>query len=180
MFEYPIGDAGKVFGDAIWFDFVFGESVAARAGKDERGAGTGVDAGLDVGGAVAHHDAFGKVEFVVAGGSEDVFRFGFPAVAVVFGMMRTNIIMFDVDAGGVEVLVEEGVDFLDGFASEIAATDAGLVGDDEEEVAGGVEALEGGDGGGDEEDAVNVADVVGVLHEDAVAVEENGFHGRRL
>ena len=92
-----------------------------------------------------------------------------------------SVVAFDVNADAVtgELIGEMGVDDFDVVAGEESATDAGLVGDDEELVAGVLQALEGGVDAGDDDYALQFADVVGVFHQDAVAIQKHRAMGWR-
>ena len=100
--------------------------------------------------------------------------FRFAAIAVVFRVMRTDVVAIEMHTRLGEVLVEMRVDGLHGFPCEIPTPDAGLVGDHKQPIARILQLLEGRVSTRDQDDARDITDVVGILHDRAVPVEEDG------
>ena len=150
---------------------------------DENGADAGALAAVDVAPAVADHPGAGKVETEEHSGVGEHTGSGF--AAVVFGVIDAlagGVAGFDVSDRRDE-LAEAGVHRFDDGLRLRAATDVGLVGDDDEHIAGGGE---GGAGFGDARDefelgerggrvGLAVADDLSVQR--AVAVEKDGGAG---
>lgn len=135
---------------------------------------------FDVGVRVAHHDAGGcgdlrelRYRLLEEAGQ------GLAAVALVL-VVRADEKSVYMSAGAGEVLLEIGVDGVDIGEGVEAAGDAALVGDDQDEEAGAVEAGDGFCNAGQGMEFGGSADVGALGHlfvEDSVAVEEDGAEG---
>src|SRR5208283_2830149 len=90
---------------------------------------------LDVARTIANHEATRQVEPIFTGRREQELRFRLAAVAVVLRMMRADVVAIEVHARAAKVVVEIRVDGLHGFTGEVAATDAGLIGDNKQSIA---------------------------------------------
>jgi hypothetical protein len=144
---------------------------------DQEGADTGVGAGVDIAPAVADHETLGEIDVVLRGGIQKEAWLRFAAAAVVWVVVPADADVVEHREGG----AEGSVDGIDRGARDFAAGDVGLVGDNDEEVAGILEASEGGrglginveigEGGGRNGFAV----VDDGFVEDAIAIEEDGF-----
>jgi hypothetical protein len=152
------------------------------AGQQEGLAKVGGVGGSDVRAAVADQDGLGQVEVEVLGGAEEHAgaRFAVGVLALVDADAVVGVegaVVDGVDGGvaGGELRAHPGHEGGEVFFGVETASDAGLVGDDDEFVA------KADGGGGEREDAVNpthVFDAVeeaGFVVDDAVAVQEEGF-----
>ena len=164
-----------VFGQLV---FVFGQGFLAFAGQYQRGFTAGGVDGLQVAQAVADQPGFGRVGFEAFEDVANHAGLGFAAVAVVGGGVRAEPDAVDGAARLYGEAVHFGVHFGQVLDGEVFAADAGLVGGDGD----GVTCL------GEEGDGVHAAfygypfvggfdEVVAVLVDDAVAVEDDEFHG---
>lgn len=168
-----LGDGGEVGEDEILVAF------ADPWGVEEDGDAAGVVGGLGVLPFVADNEAAVEVEVVLEGGFANETGEGFAAGAAVHLVVGAHE---EVVEG--EFFAEDHVHEVEFSAGEVAAGEAGLVGDGEEEEAGGLELLEGFEGGGVDLKVFEGAgaallaafDPAGV--EDSIPFEEyGGFHG---
>ena len=157
---------------------MFGQGFLAFAGQYQRGFAAGFVHGLQVAQAVADQPGFGRVGFEAF---EDVVNhagFGFAAVAVVGGGVRAKPDAVDFAARLTDEAVHFGVHFGQVLDGEVFAADAGLVGGDGDVVAC---LRQEGDGVHTAFDGYPFVygfdEVVAVLVDDAVAVEDDEFHG---
>jgi hypothetical protein len=147
--------------------------LAADAGEHEDRRRAGLGAALDIARPVAHHKAARQIQAILARRVAQELRIRFAAVALVFRMVWANVVAFDVGAGGGEMLVEQGMDFLDRLACEVAATDAGLIRHHKEPKPGVLQTPQGLRRAGDQLHLIDVADVIGIPHQHAVAIQKN-------
>ncbi len=154
--------------------FAFGDGSVAGPDQETRGA-SGVPAGLQVDELVADDIAAGEVDAVVGGGVVEEGGGGFATAAGLIGCFGGDIEAVEGDILGGEFGFDVAMDAVNIGEGEVAATDAGLVGDDEEEEAGVLEGTEGGGGAGDEFDFLRGVKVMTFCDEGAVAVEEDGW-----
>lgn len=146
----------------------------------------GVLAGLDVALAVADDPGRFEVDVEVFGGLEEHAGVRLAAGAVNLQLGDLALVAFVGVMGAVVDAVDEGallpeeglhlvVDGLQGLPGQAALCDAGLVGDDDGEVAGVVDAADGLGRTGQELELLGLGQVADVFVDGAVAVEEDGF-----
>lgn len=155
-----------------------GAALAVLVVEEDGAAASGV-AGVDVAPAVADDEAGGEVDLMAGGACEHESGLGFAAGAIVFVVVIADDEIVEGEGGA-----EEIVNLFDGGLGLAAAGDVGLVGDDDEEEAGGAETVEGFGGAGEDLHFGSGGGRVGAAIaddgavEDAVAIEEYGFgHG---
>ncbi len=155
-------------------DCLFRKLFAANTGQYENRSRAGVQTRLNVAGAIADHEAARQIESVFTSRIAQKLRLWFPAIAIVFRMVGTNVVSLELDASLMEELIQVGMDGFDRFAREIAATDSRLVGDDKEFIASVLQSLESGHGMGNEHDVIDFADIIRTFFCDgAVAVKKD-------
>jgi hypothetical protein len=149
------------------------------AGADGDGVDVGVEAGVDVALAVADHVTVCGVEAVLGHHLDGVGGRGLAVTRRLVGPLGSDADAVENRAWQAEEFVHAVVAAVDIVEGIHTAADAGLVGDDEEPIAKGASAGEGGGDAGDEFHAGRIGEVVFVEDEGAVAIEEEGFHDER-
>ena len=155
----------------------------AVAGADERDAfASGVEPGFEVGFLVADHERVREVDAEVFRGAEEEARLRLAAVAVDRIFRDNALLVVKTVVGGVDLhalfseeFVHAGFDGAQIGFGEIAAGDAGLVGDHYHEASGVVHGADGVGREGAKAHLGRVMDVVGLLDDDAVAVKKTSL-----
>mmetsp|Transcript_70452 Transcript_70452/g.166029 ORF Transcript_70452/g.166029 Transcript_70452/m.166029 type:complete len:365 (+) Transcript_70452:1681-2775(+) len=159
----------------------------AVLGDADAAAHAGLLAGFNIGGLVAEHQRAAQVDAQRLGAAQDHAGRGLAAVAVdgvarhaAVGQVRAVLDGGQRDALCGQVLAQRVVQRLDGGLVVVAARDAGLVGHDDQRVAGGLQPAQRVDGAGDVGEVGPAVDIAVVDVDDAVAVEEGGGAHQRF
>ena len=120
MLEYPVHSLSNILRDVIRSHFVLSQRFLSRARQYQDSLRARVDARLDVAWSIANHEAAGQVQSKLTGCLAQEFWLRFAAVAVVFGMMRTDVVAVEFDAGRCKLFVQVRVNLLDGLAGKVA------------------------------------------------------------
>jgi len=160
-------------------DVVAGAGVGFAASDEEGLAEAGGVGGGDVGAAVADHDGVGEIEVEVGGGLEDhsggrlaegvvLAELGWAVVGVVGGVVDG----VDLDGFFLELVADVGHEGFKVLRGVEAASDAGLVGDDDDAVAEGLGGTAEGEDAVDEVEVLDAVELSPFFVDDAVTVEE--------
>ena len=161
------GFLGK-FGVGLLFFLAF-------AGADEDGGfESGVPSGLEIHLFVADEVGAGQVQIKFVPGLEDEGGLRFASDGGLVGSFGSDVVFEDLNTPGPKEFGKTVVDGVDVFDGEVTAAYSGLVGDDDECVAGLLKLLKGFAGMGTEDDFAGFMQVVKVFVDGAIAVQENG------
>ena len=120
MLEYPVNSLSNILRDVIRSHFVLSQRFLSHARQYQDSLRARVDARLDVAWSIANHETARQIQSVLGGRFPQEFGFRFPAVAVVFGMMRTDVVPGKPDAGRCKLFVQVRVNLLDCFTVKVA------------------------------------------------------------
>lgn len=177
VLEDPFAGGGEVVdhdGVAELVALVFLGGAAVAGAHEQASGAAGVPAGFEIDELVADDVAPGEVEIEVLGGLLEEGGRGFASAARLIGGFRGDVEAVEGHVFGGEFRLDVGVDAIHVGHGEVTAADAGLVGDDEEEEAGFLQAAQGFGRAGDELHLLGFVEIVFVGDERAVAVEEDG------
>ena len=169
-FQQVVADIGFLgeFGTGLLF-------AASFAGADEDGGfESGVPSGLEVHLFVADEVGAGEVQTEFVFGLEDEGGLGFASDRGLVGSFGGNVVFKDLNAPGLKEFGESGIDGVNVFDGKVAAAYSGLVGDDDEGIAGLLELLERFTGMWTEDNFLRFMQVVQIFVDGAIAVQENG------
>ena len=152
-------------------------ALRVLARQHEHAATAGASRELDVGGAVADYPARGEIGVELESGTLEQTRRGLATRAARVGQVRAVVAPRDVHPAACEVAEQVILEALEVPLGVVAASDAGLVRDDGDGESGGLQQAQSLVGSGQASVVRERVRIASVLHQRAVAIDEDEAAG---